>query len=44
MLYEVITLDVPNQDPDVRALELSEEEVRVLLVFLKEGLLDASAP
>lgn len=33
--------EVPNQDPDVRALSLTPEEKRALLVFLKTGLLDA---
>ncbi|MFT3765992.1 MAG: cytochrome c peroxidase [Minicystis sp.] len=32
---------VPNQDPDVRPLHLSAEDRRALLVFLREGLLDA---
>jgi cytochrome c peroxidase len=35
-------LAVENQDPDVRPLKLTAEEVRVLLVFLRTGLLDAS--
>ena len=37
-------LDVPNQDPEVRPLTLTAEEKRVLLVFLREALLDASPP
>jgi cytochrome c peroxidase len=37
-------LDVPNQDPEVRPLGLTAEEKRVLLVFLREALLDASPP
>lgn len=35
-------LTVDNQDPDVRPLKLTPEQVRVLLVFMKTGLLDAS--
>jgi cytochrome c peroxidase len=34
-------LEVPNQDPEIRALHLSAEEKRVLLVFMREGLEDA---
>jgi cytochrome c peroxidase len=37
-------LEVPNQDPDVRPLQLTAEEERALLVFLREALLDASSP
>jgi cytochrome c peroxidase len=37
-------LDVPNQDPDVVPLELTKEETRVLLVFLREATLDKTAP
>lgn len=37
-------LDVPNQDPDVRPLQLTAEEERLLLLFLRESLLDASTP
>ena len=37
-------LDVPNQDPDVRPLQLTPEEERLLLLFLRESLLDASTP
>jgi cytochrome c peroxidase len=37
-----LALDVPNQDPEVRPLHLSTEETRVLLVFLREALTDAS--
>lgn len=36
-------LEVPNQDPDVRPLQLTAEEERALLVFLREALLDASS-
>jgi len=37
-------LEVPNQDPDVRPLQLTADEERALLVFLREALLDASSP
>lgn len=37
-------LDVPNQDPDIRPLRLSPEQKRVLLVFLRTALLDATDP
>jgi cytochrome c peroxidase len=37
-------LDVPNQDPDVVPLELTKEETRVLLVFLREATLDKTPP
>jgi cytochrome c peroxidase len=37
-------LDVPNQDPEVRPLALTAGEKRVLLVFLREALLDATPP
>jgi cytochrome c peroxidase len=37
-------LAVPNQDPEVRPLALTVGEKRVLLVFLREALLDASPP
>lgn len=37
-------LSVPNQDPDVRKLNLTAEEKTALLEFLRTGLLDATAP
>ena len=36
-----IGLVVPEQDPDVRPLRLTPEDRRALLVFLREGALDA---
>lgn len=39
-----LELDVPNQDPDVVKLELTKEETRVLLVFLREAMLDKTPP
>ncbi|MGE0324124.1 MAG: cytochrome-c peroxidase [Polyangiaceae bacterium] len=33
-------LELPNQDPDVRKLELTTDEKRLLLKFLREGLAD----
>ncbi|MCA9647314.1 MAG: hypothetical protein KC492_41780, partial [Myxococcales bacterium] len=33
-------LELPNQDPDVRKLELTKEEQRLLLKFMREGLAD----
>lgn len=33
---------VENQDPDVRPLKLTPEQTRVLLVFMRTGLLDVS--
>ena len=35
-------LEVPDQDPEVRPLHLTSEEKRVLLVFLREALTDAT--
>jgi cytochrome c peroxidase len=35
-------LTVENQDPDVRPLKLTPEQVRVLLIFMRTGLLDAA--
>lgn len=37
-------LSVPNQDPDVRKLDLSPSEKASLLEFLRGGLLDATPP
>ncbi len=39
---KALGFDVPNQDPEVRPLQLSPEDKRVLLVFLREALLDRS--
>jgi cytochrome c peroxidase len=39
-----LRLSVPNQDPDVRKLDLSPREKAVLLEFLRVGLLDATPP
>jgi cytochrome c peroxidase len=39
-----LKLPVENQDPDVRPLRLTEEQIRVLLVFMRKGLLDATPP
>ncbi len=39
-----LRLSVPNQDPDVRKLDLSPREKTVLLEFLRVGLLDATPP
>ncbi|MEZ4230763.1 MAG: cytochrome c peroxidase [Polyangiaceae bacterium] len=36
-------IDLENQDPDVRRLELSVEEKRLLLRFMREGLTDPPA-
>ena len=37
-------LTIENQDPDVRPLKLSAEQVRVLLVFMRTALLDRTSP
>jgi cytochrome c peroxidase len=37
-------LDVPHQDPDVRPLKLSAEQIRLLLSFLHTALLDETPP
>jgi cytochrome c peroxidase len=37
-------IDLPNQDPDVRKLELGKERKRVLLVFMREALRDQTLP
>ena len=37
-------LDVPNQDPDVRKLGLTPDETRVLLLFMRRSLSDATDP
>ncbi len=34
-------LDVPNQDPEIRALHLSADEKRVVIVFMREALDDS---
>ncbi len=39
-----VRLSVPNQDPDVRKLDLSPSEKASLLEFLRVGLLDATPP
>jgi cytochrome c peroxidase len=38
-----ISVQVPNQDPEIRPLHLSAEEKRVLLVFLRQAVTDAPA-